>query len=407
MGFKLIYFVCYNKKMSWKKAIIFVFLFLFCINLSFYSGVFWGKRQCKICPPEKIDFSLFWEAYEKLKENFVEKEKIEDQKIIEGAISGMVKSLRDPYTVFLNKEQTKRFVEDTKGSFEGIGAEIGIKKGQLQIVAPLEGTPAQKAGLRAGDKILKIDGKSTIDMTLEEAVSLIRGPKGTKVILTIYRDEWEEPRDIEIERDKITIPSIKLEFKEINGQKIAYLKIYQFTEIARSEFEKAANKILSEKIIKIILDLRDNPGGYLDVAEDVAGWFIKKGTPILIEDFGNNKQKIHYSRGNGAFSLYSVVVLINEGTASGAEILAGALRDNQNAILIGEKTFGKGSVQTLEKLSNDSSLKITIAKWLTPKGEMINERGLEPDIRIKMTEEDHKEGRDPQLEKALEILKNL
>jgi carboxyl-terminal processing protease len=393
--------------MSWKKAIIFVFIFFTFLGFSFYGGFYFGKTQCKVCPPQEIDFSLFWEVYNKLKENFVDKEKIDDQKILEGAISGMVKSLGDPYTVFLNKEKTKRFIEDTKGSFEGIGAEIGIKKGQLQIVAPLEGTPAQKAGLRAGDKILKIDGKPTIDMSLEEAVSLIRGPKGTKVVLTIYRDEWEEPKDIEIERDKITIPSIKLEFKEVDGEKIAYLKIYQFTENASSEFEKTAKQILSEKTRKIVLDLRDNPGGYLDVAEDIAGWFLKKGTPILIEDFGRKDQKIRYSKGNGLLSSYSLVVLVNQGTASGAEILAGALRDNKNVLLIGEKTFGKGSVQTLEKLSNNSSLKITIAKWLTPKGEMINEKGLEPDIKIKMSEEDYKQGKDPQLEKALEILKNL
>jgi carboxyl-terminal processing protease len=393
--------------MSLKKAIIFIFVSFTLLGFGFYGGFYFGKSQCKICPPQEIDFSLFWEAYNKLKENFVDKEKIDDQKILEGAISGMVKSLDDPYTIFLNKEQTKRFIEDTKGSFEGIGAEIGIKKGQLQIVAPLEGTPAQKAGLRAGDKILKIDGKPTIDMTLEEAVSLIRGPKGTKVVLTIYRDEWEEPKDIEIERDKIIIPSIKLEFKEIDGQKIAYLKIYQFTENASSEFEKAASKILSEKTKKIILDLRDNPGGYLDVAENIGGWFLKKGTPILIENFGGKDQKIHYSKGNGLLSSYSLVVLVNQGTASGAEILAGALRDNKNVLLIGEKTFGKGSVQTLEKLSNDSSLKITIAKWLTPKGEMINEKGLEPDIKIKMSEEDYKQGKDPQLEKALEVLENL
>jgi carboxyl-terminal processing protease len=390
--------------MAQKLKKFFVSIFLVSIVLtSFGLGIYFGKSQCKICPPEEIDFSLFWEAYHKLQEKFVDKEKIDIQKIIYGAISGMVNSLQDPYTVFLTPEQSKRFEEDVKGTFEGVGMEIGIKKGQLQVIAPLEGTPAQRAGLKAGDKILKIDDKSTEGMTLEEAVSLIRGPKGTKVKLTIFREGWEKEREFEIVREVIQVPSLKWEMKD----DIIYLRIYQFSERASFDFAKAAIEILSKPSQKMILDLRDNPGGYLEVAQDIAGWFLEEGKTVVIEDFGNGERKEYKSEGPAKFSDYKIVVIINQGTASGAEILAGALRDNLGTILIGEKSFGKGSVQEMEKLSGGSSLKITVAKWLTPKGKLISEIGLEPDVKVEMTEKDFEEGKDPQLDKAIEILKNL
>jgi carboxyl-terminal processing protease len=385
-----------------KKFFVSIF-FVFIVLTSFGLGIYFGKSQCKICPPEEIDFSLFWEAYHKLQEKFVDKEKIDIQKIIYGAISGMVNSLQDPYTVFLTPEQSKRFEEDVKGTFEGVGMEIGIKKGQLQVIAPLEGTPAQRAGLKAGDKILKIDDKSTEGMTLEEAVSLIRGPKGTKVKLTIFREGWEKEREFEIVREVIQVPSLKWEMKD----DIIYLRIYQFSERASFDFAKAAIEILSKPSQKMILDLRDNPGGYLEVAQDIAGWFLEEGKTVVIEDFGNGERKEYKSEGPAKFSDYKIVVIINQGTASGAEILAGALRDNLGTILIGEKSFGKGSVQEMEKLSGGSSLKITVAKWLTPKGKLISEIGLEPDVKVEMTEKDFEEGKDPQLDKAIEILKNL
>jgi carboxyl-terminal processing protease len=386
--------------MSWKKAIIFSFVFFTFLGFGFYSGFYFGKSQCKVCPPQNIDFSLFWEVYDKLKEKFVEKEKIDNQKILEGAISGMVKSLGDPYTVFLNAEETKRFMEDVKGTFEGIGVEIGVKKGQLQIIAPLEGTPAQRAGLKSGDIILKINGQFTMDMTLEEAISLLRGPKGTKVRLTIQRKEWEEPKEIEIVRDIIEIPSLRWEIKDYKGEKIIYLKLFQFLEKTSEDFKKAAYKILKIPTKKMILDLRDNPGGYLEVAVDVAGWFLEKGKPVVIEDFGQEK-KTYSAQGPSLFSDYKLVVLINGGSASAAEILAGALKDNKEVLLIGEKTFGKGTVQELISFKDGSSLKVTVGKWLTPKGNLIAEKGLTPDIEIENNEDEF------QLQRALEILKNL
>jgi len=380
---------------------------IFAILISFGLGFWFGKGQvvCPVCPPENLDFSLFWETWSKLQEKYVDKEKFNTQEMIYGAISGMVKSLNDPYTVFLKPEDSKRFIEDVKGTFEGVGMEIGIRKGQLQVIAPLEGTPAQKAGLRPGDKIMKIDDKSTVDMTTDEAVNLIRGPKGTEVTLNIYREEWKEPKDIKVVRGVIEVPSLKWELKEDN---IAYIKLYQFSEKASFDFRKAAIEILDSKAERIILDLRGNPGGYLEIAQDIAGWFLSRGEVVVIEDFGKNKEQNFYkAEGNEKLLSYPVVILINQGSASASEILAGALRDNRNIKLIGEKSFGKGSVQELEKLKEGSSLKITIAKWLTPKGESITDKGLEPDIKVEMTDEDYEQNKDPQLDKAIEIIKEM
>lgn len=392
-----------------KKSLIVEIFLVILVFASFGLGFFVGKQKgilsCPICPPEDIDFSLFWEAWKVLEEKFAEPQKFDTQKMIEGAISGMVKSLGDPYTVFFNPEESKKFIEEASGIFEGIGAEIGMKKGQLLIIAPLEGTPAQRAGLRAGDKILKINDVLTTDLTIDEAVSLIRGPKGTEVILTILREDWEKSKEIKIIRDVIEVPSLKWEIKDGN---IAYLKIYQFSEKASIDFQKAAIEILSHPVEKIILDLRDNPGGYLEVVQDIAGWFLKRGSVVAIEDFGEKREKTEYkAEGNEKFLGFPIVVLINKGSASGSEILAGALRDNRQVKIIGETSFGKGSIQELADLRDGSSLKITIAKWLTPKGQSITDHGLEPDIKIEMTEEDFEKERDPQLDKAIEIIKEM
>ncbi len=393
--------------MTMKRKIILVFLTLILTGVVFSGGYFFAKFQttCPACKPEEVDFSLFWEAWAKLQEKFADKEKFDVQKMIYGAISGMVKSLEDPYTIFLNPEDSKRFIEDVKGTFEGVGMEIDIRKGQLQVISPLEGTPAQKAGLRAGDKITKVDDTLTAELTLDEAIDLIRGPKGTEVTLTIYREEWATAKEIKLVRELIEIPSLKWEIRDGN---IAYLKLYQFYEKASFDFQEAAIEILNSPAQKIILDLRNNPGGYLEVSQDIAGWFLPRGEVVVIEDFGEGKTENTYrAQGNAALSDYPMVILMNKGSASASEILAGALRDDRGIKIIGEKSFGKGSVQELEKLEGGSSLKITVAKWLTPKGELIADKGLEPDIKVEMTEEDYEEGRDPQLDKAIEIIKNL
>jgi carboxyl-terminal processing protease len=383
------------------------FVLIFCFLVIFGVGFWVGGNQvaCKVCPPEKVDFSLLWEAWDKLQEKFVSPEKLDTQKMIYGAISGMVKSLDDPHTVFFSPEDTKKFMEDVSGRFEGIGAEIGERKGQIQIIAPLEGTPAQKAGLRAGDKIIKINETLTTDLSVDEAVDLIRGPKGTEVTLSIFREGWNSPKEIKIKRAIIEVPSIKWELKDSD---IAYIKLSQFSQNADTDFQNAAIEIIRSPAKKIILDLRNNPGGYLEISKEIGGWFLEKNQTVVIEDFQKSGDKKYYNaEGNSKLLTYPIVVLINKGSASASEILAAALRDNRGVKLIGETSYGKGSVQELEKLRGGSTIKITVAKWLTPKGNLIDGVGLEPDIKVEMTDKDYDEDKDPQLDKALEMIKEI
>jgi len=394
-----------------KEKIIPVLVLIAVLCSIFFLGVYYGKLGVPKLPPEVpegVDFSLLWEVWEKLEEKYPRP--LDYQKMIYGAASGLVESLGDPYTVFFTPEESKIFEEDIAGEFEGVGMEIGIREKELTVIAPLEGTPAQKAGLRAGDKILKINNDSTNGMTLDEAVKLIRGPKGTEVRLTISREEWDSPKEFKIIRAVIQIPSLKWEIKEIpaTGEQIAYIKLYQFSERISSDFKKAALEILDSPVQKIILDLRNNPGGLLHKAQDIAGWFLKRGDIVVIEDFGGTKASVEYkAKGNSLFLNYPTVVLINKGSASGAEILAAALRDNRGVKLVGETSFGKGMVQQPVSLKGGATLKVTVAQWLTPKGKLIEGVGLKPDYPVEITEEDYKAGRDPQLDKAIEILENL
>jgi len=394
---------------------------------SFYGGFWYGKNarpsiervggvfNKETGKPDTIDFSLFWDAWAKIQEQFVNRSSLDYQKMVYGAIDGMIKSLGDPYTSFFPPQETKKFNEDIKGSFDGIGAEIGMRKDILTIVAPLEGSPAKKAGLLAGDKILKIDDKVTTDLNLDEAVNLIRGPKGTQVTLLIARDSFASPKEYKITRDVINVPIITYEIKETApggplrpgeaSKKIAYVKLNEFTENAANEFGKKVNEILTSPAQGIVLDLRGNPGGYLEVAVDIASWFVDSGKLVVSEDFGNGKKNEHTSYGYKKLASYPTVVLIDQGSASASEILAGALRDDNGIKLVGEKSFGKGSVQQLEDLPGGTSLKVTVAKWLTPSGHSIMDQGLEPDVSVTMTQDDIDNNRDPQLDKALELLK--
>jgi len=392
--------------MNYKK-IIFAIILIICFIAVFALGIWVGvaKIAYHVPQPGTIDFSLFWDAYNKLQQNFIDSSKITDQKIVYGAIEGMANSLGDPYTNFFNPEQAQRFQQDLSGSFGGIGVEVGVKKDMLTVIAPLKGTPGEKAGLKSGDIIAKIDGKDAINMTADEAVNLIRGPKGTSVTLTILRDGWNNTKDFKIVRDTIKIPSIEWSLKDGD---VAYVQIYQFDEMLSSDFKAIALEILKSPAKKIILDLRDNPGGYLEVAQNIAGWFLQSGQTVAIEDFGKDKpQQTYKADGNYGFANYPIVVLINQGSASASEILAGALRDNRNIKLIGNKSFGKGCVQEVINLRGGSFLKITIANWLTPKGGSISDVGLTPDIKIDITDQNIEQKKDPQLDKALEIVKSI
>jgi len=371
------------------------------IKPSVSERIFFNRELGK---PEPIDFSLFWRALKTLEEQYVNSDKIDYKEVLYGAIEGMTNSLGDDYTVFMRPEKTESFMKSVSGkdSFEGVGMEIGIKDKVLTVVSPLEGTPAYQAGIRAGDKILKIDDKITDGMTTEEAVSLIRGKKGTQVTLTISRKDFAEPKKFTITRDIIQIPIISWGMKDDN---IAYIRIYQFTSNLPSKFRGVVSEILKNNAKKIILDVRNNPGGYLESAVDVASWFLPKGSVVLKEELKDKELDDYKSSGYSGLQNFPVVILVNNGSASASEILAGALRDIKGVKLVGEKTFGKGSVQQVETFSDDSSLKITVAKWLTPSGISIADEGLTPDVEVKLTEDDYSTGRDPQLDKAIELLK--
>lgn len=390
------------------KKIIYPAVLVVCFIAVFALGIWIGDTKVArqyVPQPGTIDFSLFWNAYNTLEQNFINPSKITNQKVVYGAIKGMTDSLGDPYTSFFDPTEAQRFQQDLSGSFEGIGVEVGVKKDLLTVIAPLKGTPGERAGLKSGDIIVKIDGKDAANITADEAVNLIRGPKGTSVTLTILRDSWTNTKDIKITRDTIKVPLIEWSLKDGD---VAYVQIYQFDQTLSADFSATALKILQSPAKKIILDLRDNPGGYLEVAQDVAGWFLQKGQTITIEDFGKGKtQQMYKANGNSELANYPMVVLINQGSASASEILAGALRDDRNVKLIGTQSFGKGCVQEPIDLPGGSLLKVTIANWLTPKGGSISDVGLTPDVKVDMTDKDAQQNKDPQLDKALEIINNL
>lgn len=352
--------------------------------------------------PTAVDFGTFWQTWQSIDENYLKSKDISSQDRVYGAIGGLVNSLGDPYSLFLSPKKNEKFQEDIQGNFGGIGAEIGVKKNQLMVVAPLKDTPASRAGLKAGDKILKINSTSTDGMAVDEAVQLIRGPEKSEVTLTILRDGWDQSKDFKITRGIIVVPTLDYSMKD-GG--IAYVQLYSFNANAEQLFYQAAVKALSGGARGMILDLRDDPGGYLDVAVNLAGWFLPRGTLVVKEEGREGILQEFKAAGNAALVKFPVVVLINGGSASASEILAGALRDDRGIKLIGEKSFGKGTVQELIPLRNDSYLKLTIAHWVLPSGKILENGGLDPDIEVKITDDDIKNKRDPQLDKAIEVIK--
>ncbi|MFZ2299982.1 MAG: S41 family peptidase, partial [Candidatus Moraniibacteriota bacterium] len=350
-----------------------------------------------------IDFALFWKVWALLQDRYVDGGKLDARELFYGAIDGMLAATGDPYTTFFDPKENKAFQEDISGTFEGIGAEMGIKNDILTIIAPLEGTPAEKSGLISGDKILKIDGESTVNMSLEEAVSRIRGPKESEVKLTIFHNGDEESREIIVRRDIILVKSVRFEMKEND---IAYIRVNRFGDDTEREFRTAIRQTLNNKATGIILDMRNNPGGFLETSIELASLMLPGGKIVVMEENGAGERKELKARGGDVLSSIPTVVLINEGSASASEILAGALKDNRdNVTLVGKKSFGKGSVQELISVGRDTSVKITVARWLTPSGNQINNVGITPDVEIGLTRDDLDNSRDPQLDKALEILK--
>jgi len=382
------------------------------LALCFSGGFLWSNaRQVNaLLPPDLIarninfnaDLSILWDVLRIIKTKYKGRKDLNDQDLVYGAAKGLVESLDDPYSEFMAPESSKKFLEDISGSFEGIGAEIGIKESVLTVVAPLEGTPAKKAGLMSGDKIIKIDDKTTPELTIEKAITLIRGPRGTKVILTILRGSDNKQREITIRRGIIKVPVIKWSLK--GNDDIAYVQLFSFTENSPDRFSQIAQEILQSSANKIILDLRGNPGGYLESAVGIAGWFLPSGELVVKEDEGNGKGELYTSEGKAVFREWPTVILIDEGSASASEILAGALRDHLGTELIGKNSFGKGTVQQMEPLKKGASLKITIADWITPSGLSISKSGLSPDIKVDLDIDAFKQGKDSQLQKAIERL---
>jgi carboxyl-terminal processing protease len=351
------------------------------------------------------DFSPFWKAWNTINEKSPNADKITDQDRVYGAISGLVSSLNDPYSVFFAPDEAKSFEEQIAGNFEGIGMEVGMKDKILTVIAPLKDTPAYRANLKSGDKILKIDKTVTSNMGIEDAIKLIRGPKGTTVTLTIFREGEKAPRDIKIVRDTINIPTLDT---ELRPDRIFVIKLYSFDANSARLFRDAMRQFVDAKTDKLLLDLRGNPGGYLDSAVDMASWFLPSGKTVVTEDYGDKlTPKIYRSRGYDIFTdKLKFVILIDDGSASASEILAGAMQDNNRAKIVGTQSFGKGSVQEVIHLTPDTLLKITVAKWLTPNGVSISDKGLTPDYKIEITQKDFDSKIDTQMDKAVSLLLN-
>ena len=354
--------------------------------------------------PEDIDFGPLYASWRILEEQFVPAtttEPITDQELVWGAIQGLASSYGDPYTVFFPPVEKELFESEVRGDFEGVGMEIGIRDELLTVIAPLKDTPAYRAGIQSGDIILEIDGESTAGITVENAVRVIRGEKGTPVEFVIAREG--ERVDVTVVRDTILLPTLDTTLRD-DG--IFVIELYGFNATAPQLFRNAIREFGNTTADKMIIDLRGNPGGFLEVSVDLASWFLPLGKPVVFEDYGDESQdRAHRSRGYDVFNdNLKLVILIDQGSASASEIFAGALREHGKATLIGNTSFGKGSVQQVFPVTDDTSLKITIARWLTPDGISISDGGITPDIEVEFTAEDREAGEDPQLDRAIEFL---
>ncbi len=366
-------------------------------------------------PPEvDIDFSLFWDVWQRLTRSFIDRATIDPQKMVWGAISGMVNALGDPYTTYLPPKDNKDFKDDLGGQFEGIGAQLGTRDNRVMVIAPLKGNPAEKAGIRAGDYILKVDEVDTTGWSVNEAVNKIRGPRGTTVKLSILHDGDSKPVDVSIVRNTITVPSVESwikvpgEITEVSGldlrvmpERVAYIRLSRFGDHSNEDWGKAVSQVAASGAKGLIVDLRNNPGGYLDGSVFIASEFLKNGIVVSQVNSDGTKQDYPVLR-KGKLLDIPLIVLINKGSASASEIVAGALRDYQRATLVGETSFGKGTVQTPEDLPDGSSIHITTGRWLLPKGDSISQKGITPDVLVPMEEFDAT--RDAQLAKAIELL---
>jgi len=370
----------------------------------------------EISVPKTVDknlpFNLIWEVWETAQEDYVE-QPVSDKDLFYGSLGGIIKSLDDPYSTFFNPEDADFFLDTMSGDFEGVGIEITIKDNYLTVISPLPETPAKRAGIEAGDKIYSIDGKDTLDMSLDEAARLIRGPKGESVTLTVLHKGASSTEEIEIVRDTIELETVSWEIKDEN---IGYINISHFSGDTWKDFKNIARVVKNANPKGIILDLRNNPGGYLGTSVDIAGFWLGQEIVTVSKD-GNDNEEEYKCYGNGQFKEIPTIVLVNEGSASASEIISGAMQDYEQGLILGEKTFGKGSVQELKEFSDGSAVKITVAHWYTPKGRSIEENGIMPDVEVKLQKADFIDNKDedkdedddqkdPQINRAIEILQN-
>ncbi|OGC47565.1 hypothetical protein A2886_02125 [candidate division WWE3 bacterium RIFCSPHIGHO2_01_FULL_42_13] len=393
----------------------FLITFLFVVA-AFFGGWYFGKRgfifEVRKNPPEikilnqfpgdqTIDFDLFWQTWDLVASQYLLRP-VDGQKMLYGAIQGMVSSLGDPYTSFLPPAINETITSALNGTYEGIGAELGIQEGQLIVVAPLDGSPAKEAGVRSGDKIVKIEDEGTAGITINEAVAKIRGQAGTIITLTLQRGN-EEPFDVTIKRGNIVVASVTWADK---GDGVAYIRLSRFGADTNKEWSKVASEVSvgMQNLDAVVLDLRGNPGGFLQSAIFVAGEFFKNEVVVYQESATGEILAFDTTR-IGVFEGVPTYVLIDEGSASASEILAAALRSHSDAFLIGKKSFGKGTIQDARDFEDGSGIHLTVAKWLTPEKEWIHEVGLKPEVEVERTSEEIEQGVDSQLNKALELAK--
>ncbi len=347
--------------------------------------------------PSNLDYTEVERVYDELRKNFAGE--LDAGKLLEGAKEGLVKAAGDPYTEYLDQESANEFTDSLDGTFSGIGAEIAIKNDRLVVVSPLVGSPAKAAGLLPGDVIVKINDESTDEMAIDQAVSKIRGPAGSEVRITIIRGN-DAPKELKITRSNIEVPSVRSEIKPGN---IGYIELSRFSEDSTAKVKEAATSLKAQGATKIILDLRSNPGGLLDAAINISDEFLDAGK--IVEEKKNDKViETAVAQQGGLLVGLPAVVLINEGSASASEIIAGALQDNKAATIVGEKSFGKGSVQELIKIGKGAILKVTVALWYTPGGKNISKEGITPDVKVDLSPDDFNNNRDPQLDRAMQIL---
>ncbi|HSX58489.1 MAG TPA: S41 family peptidase [Candidatus Saccharimonadales bacterium] len=373
------------------------------VALPFFPTASQPKYQVlnKLYSKDNVDFATFWEAWDKLNSTYLNKKDLSGNKLVQGAIQGMISAAGDPYTNYFSPDANQSFNDELSGTFEGVGMELGAKNGKLVVIAPLDDSPASKAGIKAGDQIISIDGKDASKYTIADAVSKIRGKAGTKIKLQILREGVDKPIDLELTRAKISVKSVK---EKIVGD-TAVVTVTRFGDTTRQEWDEVVNDLMNKGIKKIAIDLRNDPGGRLDTAIYIGGDFLTTKDVVVQQEDSDGKRQQFDSDKEGRLQDDKVVVLINKGSASASEIVTGALRDHKIAKTVGETSFGKGTVQAVTDLKDGSGLHITIGKWLTPNGDWIHGKGITPDYKVDLSDQDIASGADPQLQKALDLLK--